>query len=135
MDFTGAAVIPDAELRALKDAGQRMAEGLNLAIVFHGLACSGRWMAFKLEDGRTDHTIYDTRPDAIRHQAHETLCHYEKLRPSSFSPDECALTLMYARAAYDAGWRPSAEDPAPIQPVRLEDTFTKLRQLRRASRR
>jgi hypothetical protein len=135
LDAVGAAVLtgPDSALYALREAGKRMADALTLAIIADPAAV-GRWMAFRLEDGRTDHVVYDTRPDAIRHQAHETLCHYEQLRPSGFSADECALTLMYARAAYDAGWRPSADDPAPIRPVRLEDARRKFRQLRQARR-
>jgi hypothetical protein len=92
-------------------------------------------MAFALADGRSDNVLYDTRADAIRHQFHETLAHYEQMRPKSWSADECAMTLHYARAAYDAGWRPEPEAPAPIMPVRLEDKALKTRQLRRAKRR
>lgn len=136
MDIAGAATIGrDSELYALKEAGKRMADILNLALIAHGPAVTGKWMAFTLADGRGDSVVYDTRPDAIRHQFHETLAHYEQMRPKGWSADECALTLMYARAAYNAGWRPSAEDPAPIMPVRNEDRALKLRQLRRHARR
>jgi hypothetical protein len=130
LDVLGAVTIGrDSELYALKEAGKRMADVLNLALIAHGPSITGKWMAFALADGRSDNTVYDTRPDAIRHQFHETLAHYEQMRPKGWSADECALTLQYARAAYDAGWRPSAIDPAPILPVRLEDKALKLRQL------
>lgn len=136
MDIAGAATIGrDSELYALKEAGKRMSDILNLALVCHGPAITGRWMAFALADGSGDNVVYDTRADAIRHQFHETLAHYEQMRPKGWSPDECALTLLYARSAYDAGWRPSQQDPAPILPVRLEDKTLKLRQLRRRARR
>lgn len=119
----------DAPLYAAKEAGKRMADVLNQVVVDNGLAVFGRVMAFRLDDGSSDGVIYDHRADAIRHQLHETLCHYEVLKPRGYSADECALTLIYARAAYDAGWRPSREAPAPIMPVRIEDRHRKTRQL------
>jgi hypothetical protein len=136
LDIAGAVQIsPDSELYALKEAGKRMADILNLRLIVDGPAVTGRWMAFALADGRGDSVLYDTRAEAIRHQFHETLAHYEQMRPKSWSADECAMTLHYARAAYDAGWRPEPEAPAPIMPVRLEDKALKTRQLRRAKRR
>jgi len=136
VDIAGAVSIGrDSELYALKEAGKRMSDILNLALVIHGPAITGRWMAFKLADGSGDNVVYDTRADAISHQFHETLAHYEQMRPKGWSADECAMTLHYARAAYDAGWRPEREAPAPIMPVRLEDKAQKTRQLRRRTRR
>jgi hypothetical protein len=41
---------------------------------------------------------------------------------------------MYARAAYDRGWRNGAGDPAPIKPVRLEDFIGKALRLRHNAR-
>jgi hypothetical protein len=136
VDLQGAAGLgTDTELHALRDAGKRMADALNLRIIADGIAVTGRWMAFALQDGKTDHVLYDRRDEAIRHQFHETLSWYEQLRPRTYTADECAMTLHYARAAYDAGWRPQPDTPAPIMPVRLEDKATKMRQLRRAKRR
>jgi hypothetical protein len=136
LDIAGAVSIgTDAELYALKEAGKRMSEALNLRLIFDGPGVTGRWMAFALADGRSDNVLYDTRSDAIRHQFHETFAHYEQMRPKSWSADECAMTLQYARAAYDAGWRPEPDAPAPIKPVRLEDQAQQLRRLRRNKRR
>lgn len=136
MDITGAAEISrDSELYALREAGKRMSDALNLRLAVDGIAVTGRWMAFSLADGKSDNVLYDTRDDAIRHQFHETLAHYEQMRPKSWSVGECAMTLQYARAAYDAGWRPERQAPAPIMPVRLEDKAQKMRRLRRAKRR
>lgn len=135
MDIAGAVTISrDSELYALKEAGKRMSDVLNLALIANGPGVTGKWMAFALADGRSDNVVYDTRADAIRHQFHETLAHYEQMRPKGWSADECAMTLHYARAAYDAGWRPSRLDPAPIMPVRLEDKALKTRQLARKAR-
>jgi len=136
LDIAGAAEIGrDTELYALKEAGKRMSDILNLRLIVDGPAVTGKWMAFSLQDGRGDSVLYDTRPDAIRHQFHETLAHYEQMRPKSWTPDECAMTLHFARAAYDAGWRPEPDAPAHIMPVRNEDKAAQLRQLRRNKRR
>jgi hypothetical protein len=136
LGISGAAVISrDSELYALQEAGKRMADALNLQLIVNGIAVTGRWMAFALADGSSDNVLYDTRADAIRHQRHQTLAHYEQMRPKSWSDGECAFSLHYARAAYDAGWRPEPEAPAPIMPVRNEDKASNLRQFRRAKRR
>lgn len=135
LNLAGLAGGKDAPLYAAKEAGKRMADVLNDAVIANGLAATGRWMAFRLDDGSSDGVIYDTRDDAIRCQFHETVCHYELLKPRGYGADECALTLIYARAAYDAGWRPSREAPAPIMPVRIEDRARKTRQLIAARKR
>ena len=123
MDLAGALSLgTDPELNALKDAGKRMSDALNAQLIFHGMSGVFRWMAFKLDDGSSDGTVYDTREDAIKHQKFETQCWYEQILPSGagYSPDVCAMTIQYARVAYDAGFRPSIDAPTPIQPVRRE---------------
>jgi hypothetical protein len=122
-DYAGAISLgTDPELNALKDAGKRMSDALNAQLVFNGLSGTFRWMAFKLDDGSSDGAVYDTRADAIKHQKFETQCWYEQILPSGagYSPDVCAMTIQYARVAYDAGFRPSIDAPTPIQPVRRE---------------
>lgn len=135
MDLAGAFLVgTDPELYAAREAGKRMADVLNAQVVFGKLAGFGRVMAFALADGASDGVVYDTFADAMRHQRHEQLCHYEVLRPTSYSADECALTLIYARAFHDRGGRYDVQYPQPIRPVRLEDFGHKLRQLRQPRR-
>lgn len=134
LNISGAVLGDDTALYLAKEAGKRMADALNAHVVFTA-GSFGRWVAIRLEDGSSDGVLYDTRADAIRHQLHDTLCWYEPIRPSSYSPDECALLLVYARAAYDAGWRPERDAPAPILPVRHEDGVRKIRQLTAARKR
>lgn len=122
----------DSALYALSEAGKRMADALNLHVT---CGSAGRWVAIRLEDGSSDGVLYDTRGDAIRHQLHEHLCWYECLHPRSYSTGECALTLAYARAAYDSGWRNPPEMPAPIKPVRIEDLVGKTALLRHHAKR
>lgn len=137
MDLAGAAGIgTDPELYALKEAGRRMSGVLNQAIVDNGLAATGRWLAFRLDDGGSpDHgTIYDSRPDAMRRNW-LTPCHFEQLRPMSYGPDECAMTLHYARAMWSAGQGRDPDAPAPIMPVRREVARSHIRKMQaRANR-
>lgn len=128
MDLAGAVSLgTDPELHALKDAGARMSDVLNAAIIANGLQATGRWMAFALEDGASDQVIYDTRAEAITHSRRP--CHFEQLRPRGFGPDECAMTLAYARALHASMGPADLDMPAPILPVRLEDRARKRRQL------
>lgn len=138
MDLRGAQTLGlgDPELYALKECGKRMSDALNARVVFGGLAAFGRWMAFSLEDGSSNGTLYDSREDAIRAMRNASVNHwFEAIRPSSYSADECALLIQYARAAYSAGWRPDVQYPTPIAPVRIEDAHRKYRQLSRHGRR
>jgi hypothetical protein len=134
LDFAGALLLGgDPELLELKDAGARMADVANAAVIANGLQATGRWLAFRLEDGRSDGVIYDTRPDAITHA--KAPCHYEQLRPRGYGTDECAMTLAYARALHASMGAADLDMPAPILPVRLEDRAAKRRQLARHAQR
>jgi hypothetical protein len=134
VDLAGAVGLgTDPELYALKECGKRAADVLNNAVIDNGLAATGRWMAFRLDDGSSDKVIYDTRDDAIRHQLQPA--HYEQLKPHGYSPDVMAMTLHYARAMHSAGLRPHRGDPAPILPVRREDAAHKAGQMNRHARR
>lgn len=136
VDLSGAVTIgTDPELYALREAGRRMADVLNLAVIANGIQATGRWMSFALDDGSSDKAIYDTRDDAMR-LARGGPKHFERLRPTGYSADECALTLQYARAYAGAtGLAMDRAAPAPIMPVRAEDAQTKLRQLQRQATR
>ena len=66
------------------------------------------YVAIRLSDGGTDHRLYDTKQDAIKHQLHETLCAYFSFRnaPAGFaSYKDAAIYLAWNRATYDAGMR------------------------------
>jgi hypothetical protein len=134
LDLAGAISLgTDPELNALKSAGARMADVLNAAVIASGTAAAGRWMAFALDDGSSDKVIYDTRAEAIRFSRQP--CHFEQLRPAGYGPDECAMTLAYARSLHQAMGPADLDTPAPIMPVRLEDRAAKRRQLNRHARR
>lgn len=95
------------------DAARRFADTVALhqaALSFDELL-AGRYMAVRLSDGGSDGVVYDTRPEAIAHQRHNSSrCIYPRIPPGErWSPKVCDVLLMYARSAYDHGHR---EDPA-----------------------
>lgn len=98
------------------DAARRMAGEINVRVVctpWDQLIRS--WMAFRLSDGSSDGTLYDTRADAVRHQLHETLCAYFCMRQAQngVRPKDCQLFLDVHRQIYDAGGR-MADAPQDI---------------------
>ena len=102
------------------DEARRACDQVNLHIAALGHESYGKWVAIRLSDGGSDGVLYDTRPDAIRHQLHEQLCAYFCIPPfgSMLTPREAEAFLSYARSLYDAGYRiPDPTAPAPITPL------------------
>jgi hypothetical protein len=88
------------------DAAKRISDAATLAWVFHGWDGSvGRWMAFALEDGATDHTIYDSKRDAVLHVANELNYAFFKLHPMGMSVCEAEIMLQFTRDAVKRGFR------------------------------
>lgn len=95
------------------DAAKRISDAATLAWTFHGWdGTVGRWMAFKLEDGSTDHTIYDTKRDAVRHVSNELNYAFFKLHPMGMSVCEAEIMLEFTRSAVKAGFRLADPDHA-----------------------
>ena len=88
----------------ITDAAKRMSGIVNVRILctpFDQLSRS--WMAFKLEDGSSDGTLYDTKEDAIRFQLHETMCAYLCMRQAmgGINPRDCQIFLNMHRYIYE----------------------------------
>jgi hypothetical protein len=61
----------------VSDDAKRMSEGVTLAILANPVEVTGHgWMAFKLQDGSTDNTVYPSKQVAIDHQLDEYRCAY-----------------------------------------------------------
>ncbi len=102
------------------DEARRCADEINLHVAALGHEACRRWVAIRLSDGGSDGTLYDTRPDAIRHQLHEQQCAYFCLPPvpTMIGTREAEAFLTYCRSLYDAGYRiPDPTAPAPIVPL------------------
>jgi hypothetical protein len=97
----------------------------------------GKWVALRLSDGGSDGTLYDSKRDAIRHQAHEQMCAYFSYRgaPEGFANvKDAAVWLEFHRHAYDNGFRLADPDdpgggPELIMPTAEEQLYGQLRRL------
>jgi hypothetical protein len=97
----------------------------------------GKWVALRLEDGGSDGVLYDSKRDAIRHQAHEHMCAYFSYRsaPNGFeNVRDAAAWLAFHRHAYSRGGRLVDPDdpgggPELIMPTAEEQFYAQLRDL------
>jgi hypothetical protein len=89
------------------DAAKRISDATMLQWVAGGWDMTvGKFMAFKLEDGRSDNVLYDNYRDAVRHQGNnEMLYMYVKLHPGGMSVCEAEAMLKFNRQAHSNGFR------------------------------
>jgi hypothetical protein len=119
-----------SECVIVTDAARRACDIIRAYVTFVDYDTRIRsWVALRLADGGSDGTLYDSKREAVRHQADERLCAYFSFRnaPSGFaSLIDAQLYMDYHRAAYDAGFRlPDPDDlhggPDLIMPTTQED--------------
>jgi len=90
------------------DAGKRASDTINLHRAFMNWdELKHKWIAFRLSDGGTDGTLYDSKKDAVSHQLNEFQCFYVAFRSlaGGSTPREMTKFLQFCRDAYDAGFR------------------------------
>lgn len=88
------------------DAAKRTSDEYNLHRTAGGLDVVGHWIACRLSDGSSDHALYGSRREAVRHQKHnEQLYIYVQIRPCDMSVCEAASFLRFNRQAYENGFR------------------------------
>lgn len=90
---------------AYPDAARRCADAVNLHVVADPFGAVGKWVAIALADGSSDGVLYDTKADAIRHQADEFHCAYVCIPPGGMPIPDAAVYLRTMRQLYDAGYR------------------------------
>lgn len=90
------------------DTAQRAADTIRL----HQLALTrdeilaGRFVAIRLEDGRSDNTVYDTRHDAMLSQQYAADGYaYLQIPLETWTARHLDLFLWYYRRAYELGTR------------------------------
>lgn len=104
------------------DAARRMRDAVNLHVEAVRATREQRrtppYIAIDLADGSCpDGTLYDSRPDAVRHQK-SNYRFYVKIGPKGMGEREALVVLMYARRAFKAGV--VFAESEPILPHRLE---------------
>lgn len=116
------------ETAVFSDAAKRMSDEVTMHAV---LGHYGKWAAFRLSDGSsTDHTAYDSRADAVRHQKNdEDRCLYILIPPAGMPVDHAEQVLDFWRKAHDAGFR--AADPEILMPHSKQDQRRQIKALKR----
>lgn len=101
-----------ADTAGLSDAGKRLSDAVALALLADPVGNVGRWIAARLSDGGTDGVVYDSKPDAMRHQLHPTQCAYVCLDPMGITPRVAVVLLNATRKVYerDGGIRVTSFD-------------------------
>lgn len=78
------------------DAAKNMSDHYNLHKSVG--AITGHWLAFALQDGGHDGTVYESKAEAVRHQHHaEWWCAFIRIGPSYMSVCEAESQLMWQR--------------------------------------
>jgi hypothetical protein len=91
------------------DAARRAADQINTHVAVHGWNVIGKWAAIRLSDGGSDGVMYDSKPDAVKHQLHEQQCAYVQIPPDGVTVSGMQSYLELHRKLYDAGMR--LQDP------------------------
>lgn len=111
----------------LIDAANRMRDAVNLHVVAGTLGVRERhlqWLAIRLEDGRSDGTVYETRRDAVRHTMNKSRgWMYVKVGASTMGEREAILVLQMNRQAFAKGVVFAEEEPIIPQLTELARPF------------
>jgi hypothetical protein len=91
-----------------------------------------RYVAIRLDDGRSDNTVYDTRHDAMLAQQYAADGYgYFQIPLETWTARTCDLLLWYYRRAYELGTRVDPKQGLGIfMPSRIEEA-TKIGRKRR----
>lgn len=88
------------------DAAKRISDTYTLHRLADPYGNIGSWFAAALQDGTSDNTLYDSKPDAIRHQHHnENYYTFIQIVPAMMTPCEAEVMLKVARMIYAKGGR------------------------------
>jgi hypothetical protein len=89
-----------------EDAAKRCADNVNMHFQAGGWDVVGKWCAIALQDGSSDHVLYERRRDAVLHQHHneQRYC-FVRIVPAMMGYCEAQVFIDFHRKAYDAGFR------------------------------
>lgn len=112
---------------ACGDAARRMASAVTLAAMNGG---AGRWLAVKLQDGSSDHVVYDRRSDAMAHQLSPEHATYVLIPPDGMTTGQADRVLGFWRDCYAKGHRAvDPRDDYPSMPLTRPDGLRQIRLL------
>lgn len=88
------------------DAAKRVSEEYQLHRLADLYGSIGKWIAVALADGRSDHVLYDSKREAVRHQHHnEQWYAFIRIGPHTMTSCDAEIFLRMVRNLYDAGMR------------------------------
>jgi len=127
--------VPQCPLKAFRhsDAAKRFADEYNLHRIGDRYGSVGKWMAVRLDDGSSDHVLYDTKRDAVRHQHHNEMFYaFARIIPTTMNICDAEIYLGTQRKLHDAGFRMTDPDSRSggndvIKRVTREDQFAQMR--------
>jgi hypothetical protein len=117
------------------DAARRMADTFNLHRMADQYGAINRWIAVRLSDGTSDHTLYDTKSECVRHQhGNEQWYSFIKIVPTTMNVCEAEVKLRTDQRMYDAGFRMADPDSRTggaqvINRLTVEDALAQMRGL------
>jgi hypothetical protein len=97
--------LPPALTRELEDIGKRVADHLNGLLAFRDpWELKTKWLAFRLQDGTTDGTVYDSLPDAKKYtdESRNWYLHVGGFL-QGIKPRDAAILTVFYREAHEAG--------------------------------
>lgn len=92
------------------DAAKRAADNVNMHYAAIGWEAVGKFVAIALQDGWSDHNLYDTYRDAVRHVSNEKRFTFIKILPMQMTACEAQIMLDFKRKANDAGFNVADPD-------------------------
>lgn len=99
----------------ITDAGRHLSDAVREA---HTRGAVGRWIAARLEDGRTDGMLYDSRGAAVRHTSNKPDDYaYLMVPPHEMPPAEATAWLDLHRRCYAAGMDLKDPGAVPVAPL------------------
>jgi hypothetical protein len=92
------------EQAELAECGKRMWDAINQALTDHNpWVLKGMWIAFKLQDGSSDRTIYESLALAKQHTDEFQCCYYAfNVALGGISARDCEIYLDFHRQAREA---------------------------------
>lgn len=120
--------------QVITDAARRMYDSYALHRLADPINSVGKWFAFRLTDGGSDGTLYDTKSDAVRHQHNnERYYGFIRIMPSMQLPDFQGY-LDLQRKLFDKGLKMADPDDSTggrdmIRRSTREDQYNQLRAL------
>jgi hypothetical protein len=90
------------------DAAMRITETYTLHRLADLYGNMGKWIACRLDDGRSDNMLYDSKEHAIKFQKHyENYYTFIQMVPAQITPCEAEVMIKTARMFYNKGARNS----------------------------